>query len=46
METESAPDVLIVYQNDFDKSIHDFEKFAREVFNGSNENEKEKLHKN
>ena len=45
METESAPDVLIVYQNDFDKSIHDFEEFAREVFNGSNENEKTKLHK-
>ena len=45
METESTQDILLVYQNDFDKSIHDFEKFAREVFNGSNENEKTKLHK-
>ena len=45
METESTQDILIVYQNDFDKAIHDFEKFAREVFDGSNENEKEKLHK-
>ena len=45
METKSNPDVLIVHENEFDKSIQDFEKFTREVFNGSNENEKEKLHK-
>ena len=39
-------DVIILYQKGiFDTTIHDFEKFAREVFNGSNENEKEKLHK-
>ena len=45
METKSNPDVLVVYQNGFDRAIHDFEKFAREVFDSSNENEKEKLHK-
>ena len=46
MDSENNPDdVLIVYENEFDKSIHDFEKFAREVFNGSNENEKTRLHK-
>ena len=45
MEPKSNPDVLIVYQNGFDRAIHDFEKFAREVFNGSNENEKTRLHK-
>ena len=46
METENVTDdVLIVYENEFDKSIHDFEKFARDVFNGSNEYEKTKLHK-
>ena len=39
-------DVIILYQKGiFDTTIHDFEKFARKVFNGSNENEKEKLHK-
>ena len=45
METDSTQDILLEYQNDFNKSVHDFEKFAREVFNGSNENEKTKLHK-
>ena len=46
MDSENNPDdVLIVYENEFDKFIHDFEKFAREVFNGRNENEKTKLHK-
>ena len=46
MDSENNPDdVLIVYENEFDKFIHDFEKFAREVFNGSNENEKTRLHK-
>ena len=45
MEPKSNPEFVIVYQNGFDRAIHNFEKFAREVFNGSNENEKEKLHK-
>ena len=37
--------IALKTETDFDKSIHDFEEFAREVFNGSNENEKMKLHK-
>ena len=46
METDSTRGTMIEFQNGFDKSIQVFETFAREVFNGSNENEKTKLHKN
>ena len=45
MESESASIELIEHQNGYDEAIHDFEKFARQVFYGKNENEKTKLYK-